>query len=67
MAGSLLIAVQTLPNPTNTITNAKATGGGVGRGDSAAVAVTIAAEAAHKWTDDGRSPLDHLRMEGKWP
>ena len=48
MAGSLQIAAQTTPNPTNTLTNVSATGGGVGGIDSAATAVTITAEAAHK-------------------
>ena len=36
------------PNPTNTLTNDFATGGGVGGADSAATAVTITAKAAHK-------------------
>ena len=55
MAGSLQIAAkpnQTTPNPSNTITNASATGGGVVSGDSAAVAVTITAKAEHKCPAD---------------
>eukprot|EP00956_Cyclotella_meneghiniana_P023958 scaffold47564_cov54-Cyclotella_meneghiniana.AAC.1 len=36
MAGSLQIAAPTIPNPTDTITNVYATGGGVGGTDSAA-------------------------------
>ena len=51
MAGSLQIAVQPTPNPTNTLTNAFATAGGVVSVDSDAIAVTITTEAAHKWTD----------------
>jgi len=47
MAGSLQIAAPTIPNPTNTITNVYATGGGVGGIDSAATAVTgVDADAA---------------------
>ena len=53
MAGSLQIAAPTIPNPTNTITNVYATGGGVGGIDSAATAVTITAEAIDKCKNDG--------------
>eukprot|EP00956_Cyclotella_meneghiniana_P036508 scaffold126506_cov50-Cyclotella_meneghiniana.AAC.1 len=52
MAGSLQIAAQTTPNPTNTITNASATGGGVGGIDSATTGLTTTAEAEHKRADD---------------
>eukprot|EP00956_Cyclotella_meneghiniana_P036995 scaffold133571_cov33-Cyclotella_meneghiniana.AAC.1 len=52
MAGSLQIAAQTIPNPTNTITNVYATGGGVGSINSAASAVKITAKAIHKCTND---------------
>eukprot|EP00956_Cyclotella_meneghiniana_P033032 scaffold92818_cov60-Cyclotella_meneghiniana.AAC.2 len=48
IAGSLQIAAPTTPNPTNTLTNTCATGGGVGGVDSAATAVKITAKAAHK-------------------
>eukprot|EP00956_Cyclotella_meneghiniana_P006133 scaffold8000_cov61-Cyclotella_meneghiniana.AAC.3 len=64
MADSLQIAAQTLPNPTNTLTNEDfATAGGAGSGDSAAVAVTIIAEAAHKCTNDGSE--GHFTSVGK--
>eukprot|EP00956_Cyclotella_meneghiniana_P030714 scaffold78169_cov50-Cyclotella_meneghiniana.AAC.4 len=53
MAGSLQIADPTIPNPTNTLTNAFATAGGVGGVDSAVIAVKIIAGAAHKCTNDG--------------
>ena len=54
MAGSLQIAAPTTPNPTNTITNTFATGGGADGIDSAATAVIVTAEAAHnhKWAND---------------
>eukprot|EP00956_Cyclotella_meneghiniana_P040897 scaffold208654_cov73-Cyclotella_meneghiniana.AAC.1 len=52
MAGSLRIAAPTTPNPTNTLTNVYATGGGVGGIDSAATAVTISAEAIDKCTNN---------------
>ena len=48
MAGSLEIAAQSPPNPTNTLTNVSATGGGVVCGDSAAICTTNTAEAVHK-------------------
>eukprot|EP00956_Cyclotella_meneghiniana_P006392 scaffold8377_cov75-Cyclotella_meneghiniana.AAC.1 len=48
MAGSLQTVDQTLPNSTNTLTNTSATGGGGGGVDSAATAVKITVEAAHK-------------------
>ena len=48
MAGSLQLAAQTLPNPTNTITNVSATGGGVGGIDLAATAIKITTEAINK-------------------
>ena len=57
MAGSLQSAAQSPPNPTNTITNVTATGGGVGGVDSDAITVAITAEAADKWTDDGSDRL----------
>eukprot|EP00956_Cyclotella_meneghiniana_P016526 scaffold26082_cov36-Cyclotella_meneghiniana.AAC.5 len=53
MAGSLLIAVKPNPNSTTTVTNASATGGGVGGVDSAAIISAITAETAHKPTNDG--------------
>ena len=67
MAGSLQTAAQPPPNPTNTITNASATGGGVVVGDSAAIAVTITAEASHKWTGDRTDGTNHLWTEGQGP
>eukprot|EP00956_Cyclotella_meneghiniana_P012248 scaffold17413_cov55-Cyclotella_meneghiniana.AAC.11 len=53
MAGSLQIADPTTPNPTNTITNVSATGGGVGGINSATTAFKITAEAVDKCTNDG--------------
>eukprot|EP00956_Cyclotella_meneghiniana_P031069 scaffold80498_cov21-Cyclotella_meneghiniana.AAC.1 len=57
MAGSLEIAVQLPPNPTNIITNASGnTGSGVGSSDSACIAVANANTAAnveHKRADNG--------------
>eukprot|EP00956_Cyclotella_meneghiniana_P036757 scaffold130097_cov50-Cyclotella_meneghiniana.AAC.5 len=53
MTGSLQIAVQPPPYPTNTIMNAFATGGGVVGADSVTIFSKITAEAAHKRTDDG--------------
>eukprot|EP00956_Cyclotella_meneghiniana_P007558 scaffold10202_cov38-Cyclotella_meneghiniana.AAC.2 len=52
MAGSLQIADPTTPNPTNTLTNAFATGGGVRGVDSAATAVKITAKAEDKCPAD---------------
>ena len=46
MVDSLQIAAPTTPNPTNSLTNVSTTGGGVSGIDSAAIAVTITAEAA---------------------
>ena len=48
MAGSLQIAAQTLPNPTNTITNVYATGSFVRGIDSAAIIGNTTAEIVHK-------------------
>eukprot|EP00956_Cyclotella_meneghiniana_P040214 scaffold189568_cov36-Cyclotella_meneghiniana.AAC.1 len=63
MAGSLRIAAPTTPNPTNTLTNTFATAGGAGGVNSAAVAVTITAEAAeHRTNDDTRG---HFTSVGK--
>ena len=42
------IAAQSSPRPTNTITDASATVGAVGGSDSAAMAVTMTANAGHK-------------------
>ena len=53
MAGSLRIAAPTTPNPTNTLTNAFATAGGVDGVDSVVIGVKITAGAAHKCTNDG--------------
>ena len=63
MAGSLQIAAPTIPNPTNTITNVYATGGGVGGIDSAATTVTITAEAIDKCTNDVKKT--HFTSVGK--
>ena len=52
MAGSLQIAAQTTPNPTNTLTNVSAMGGGVGGVDSATTCSAITAEAEHKCPAD---------------
>ena len=63
MAGSLQIAAPTIPNPTNTITNVYATGGGVSGIDSAATTVTITAEAIDKCTNDVKKT--HFTSAGK--
>eukprot|EP00956_Cyclotella_meneghiniana_P007536 scaffold10181_cov66-Cyclotella_meneghiniana.AAC.3 len=53
MAGSLRIAAPTTPNPTNTLTDAFVTGGGVVGADQATICSKITAETAHKWANDG--------------
>ena len=52
-AGRRHMATQSTPKLINNSPNASATGGGVGDGDSAAIAVVITSKAAHKWPDDG--------------
>eukprot|EP00956_Cyclotella_meneghiniana_P035434 scaffold114961_cov51-Cyclotella_meneghiniana.AAC.1 len=61
MAVSLQIATQTIPNPTNTITNVYATAtGGVGGIYSAAIAVKITA----KWVfTSGRKDITHTKTQ----
>eukprot|EP00956_Cyclotella_meneghiniana_P004057 scaffold4911_cov47-Cyclotella_meneghiniana.AAC.15 len=50
MVGSLQIAAPTTPNPTNSLANVSTTDGSVSGIDSAAIAVTITAEAAEHRT-----------------
>eukprot|EP00956_Cyclotella_meneghiniana_P021566 scaffold39436_cov40-Cyclotella_meneghiniana.AAC.1 len=65
MAVSLQIAASTTPNPTNTITNVYATGGGVGGIDSAATAVTITAKAIDKCKNKNDVMKTHFTSVGE--
>eukprot|EP00956_Cyclotella_meneghiniana_P000277 scaffold328_cov35-Cyclotella_meneghiniana.AAC.1 len=63
MVGSLQIAAPTTPNPTNSLTNVSTTEGSVSGIDSAAIAVTITAEAAEHQTND--DAMRHFTSVGK--